>query len=218
MSILGHVVDDSELSKFHDWIADKGQAQLTDSFHVGLRELACEMMLPLGARMQTQRNPDTKHQVTSGQQLLLSEIGQNIVEQINIAFLNLKIPEVASDPLHRYYNIFALNFVEYYFQQHMQIPFLHQFFVFSTRFMLKSERDKFTMTSKDLGWCVVPACPRISFVCGLWIVHHQQKLYECATFSHAIVQWIRLVHDHHESMLEDDHDISAFCAQFLAHR
>lgn len=208
-------IEDSELGKFQDWIALKGQAQLTDKFQVDIREFACEMMLPAGARMQALRNPATRNQTDSAQTMLLAELGMNIVEQINLQFLNMRFDLLASNPEHSFYSLFVLSFVDYWFKQHMRIPWLETFFVSSSKFVFKSARDSLVQTSNHTGWSITPRRPRISFFCERWMVFHDEVWIHCATAAHAVVQWLRLVQDHHECTLDDDFDIKDFCALFL---
>lgn len=208
-------IDDSELGKFQDWIATKGAAQLTDKFQVDIREFACEMMLPAGARMQALRNPDTRHQSDSAQSMLLSELGMNIVEQINLQFLNMRFDLLANNPQHAFYSLFVLSFVDYYFKQHMRIPWLETFFVCSSKFVFKSVRDSLVQEQNDSVCFVVPRRPRISFFCERWMVYHNRGWIHCASAAHAVVQWLRLVQDHHECTLDNDYDIKDFCSLFL---
>lgn len=208
-------IDDSELGKFQDWVALKGQAQLTDKFQVDIREFACEMMLPAGARMQSLRNPDTRNQTDSAQTMLLAELGMNIVEQINLQFLHMRFDLLAGNTEHAFYSLFVLSFVDYWFKQHMRIAWLETFFVSSSKFVFKTARDSLVQQANNTGWSITPRRPRISFFCERWMVFHNRMWIQCPSAAHAVVQWLRLVQEHHDCTLDDDFDAKDFCALFL---
>jgi hypothetical protein len=213
--VVKHDVSEGTLQRFHDWIARQGRLQTTDKFQVNVREFACEMLLPLGARLQTLRNRDTRHQVFTAQSLLLAELGMHIVSEINTEFLAIQFEQLSTQTSHHFFDFYALCMVDYWLVQRMRFSFLEQYVITSSQLCFAKKRELFTAHTNRDGWCDTARRPRLAHIQCRWYVQHAQQIYECDSASVAVLQMLQIVHRQYAGTLDDDSDISKLTKEFF---
>jgi hypothetical protein len=184
------LISKQAIQKLHLWLKKEASIDAEDDLRLRFAELAHELQIPMGGRLQTQRKAVTRDDHPTALTILENELGYDTSLRLS-DMAKTKPPIVAEDPNHELYTALLFTLMDIRLEQTKKTSLLKDYVVLPTVFanLHTLPKKQFHIESK---WGR-KRTPLITYLHKTWMIHFDKTWWKCDSASEAILGWIRFI-------------------------
>ncbi len=206
-----------DIENFIVWFRSHSEIHSNSEFIRQLHENIFSSLIPLGCRVDSLKNPDTRDINHGSQQLAEKEFGTDLVEQLRDGFSNIEVGEILKQPDHRFYSWIFICVFGFWFEQTLKVKWAKLFFVSESLVLFRykeflQQRDATGVPNehnyaRGLKLVHTPLCV---YMDQRWLCYYDYKWYACESVESMLLTWCLLIQRHCDSQTSDQIDLKPF--------
>jgi hypothetical protein len=198
-------VTQPQLDSLRSWFERCCDIDVGNEFRIAFHNQAMEYMLPIGARLETERQASMVGEVEPVSNVTVAQLGVHVAGVLQKQTQE-KFTSICRDRKHPMYEMLLLRMFTYMFHLDLDLDFWSVSYCVRPDILLNNPNE---VMNRELDITRLPGTrrPIIFYLLKTWRLLHKRQWIVCQDVEHALLLWIRIVKEEFDAEMEGGQSI-----------